>query len=44
MAQEIDMVIEGALITHQVAPDCDVCAIARRTAETLMEKYLAAAV
>jgi len=44
LAQEIDMVMEGALITHQVAPNCDVCAIARRTAETLLEKYLPAAV
>jgi len=44
LAQEIDMVIEGALITQQVAPDCDVCAIARRAAETLLEKYIPAAV
>lgn len=44
LAQEIDMVIEGALITQQVSPDCDVCSIARRTVETLLEKYLPAAV
>lgn len=44
LAQEIDMIIEGALITHQVAPDCDVCGIARRAAETLLERYLPAAV
>jgi len=44
LAQEIDMVIEGALITHQVAPDGDVCAVARRVAETLLEKYLPATV
>jgi AcrR family transcriptional regulator len=44
VAQEIDMIIEGALITQQVAPDCDVCAIARRVAETLLEKYIPAAV
>lgn len=43
LAQEIDMIIEGALITHQVAPDCDSCAIARRVAETLLENYLPAA-
>jgi len=43
LAQEIDMVIEGALITQQVSPDCDVCGIARRTVETLLEKYLPAA-
>jgi AcrR family transcriptional regulator len=44
LAQEIDMVIEGALITQQINPKCDVCAIARRAAETLLEKYLPAAV
>ncbi len=44
LAQEIDMIMEGALITHQVAPDSDVCAVARRVAETLLEKYLPAAV
>jgi len=44
LAHEIDMIIEGALITHQVAPESDVCAIARRAAETLLEKYLPAAV
>lgn len=44
LAEEVDMLIEGALITHQVAPDCDICAVARRAAETLMEKYLPAAV
>jgi hypothetical protein len=38
------MVMEGALISHQVAPDVDTCAIARRAAETLMEKHLPAAV
>jgi hypothetical protein len=41
-AQEVDMLIEGALIIRQVAPECDTCAIARRAAETLMEKYLPA--
>jgi AcrR family transcriptional regulator len=40
MAQEIDMILEGALITFQVSPECDVCGIARRAVETLMEKYL----
>jgi len=44
LAQEIDMIIEGALVTQQVAPETDVCTIARRTAETVMEKYLPAAV
>lgn len=44
LAQEIDMVIEGALITQQVAPERDVCAIARRAAETLMERHLPATV
>lgn len=44
LAQELDMIMEGALITHQVAPDCDVCAIARRVAETLLEKHLPATV
>lgn len=44
LAQEIDMIIEGALITHQVAPEIDICGIARRAAETLIEKYLPAAV
>jgi AcrR family transcriptional regulator len=44
LAQEIDMIIEGALVTRQVSPDCDVCAIARRAAETLMERHLPAAV
>ena len=40
LAQEIDMIIEGALITQQVSRDCDVCGIARSVAETLLEKYL----
>ncbi|MBD3676455.1 MAG: TetR/AcrR family transcriptional regulator [Planctomycetaceae bacterium] len=40
MAQEIDMIIEGALVTKQVSPESDVMAIARRAAETLIEKYL----
>lgn len=44
LAQEIDMIIEGALVTRQVSPDCDVCAIARRAAETLMQRHLPAAV
>jgi AcrR family transcriptional regulator len=44
LAQEIDVIIEGALVTRQVRPDCDVCAIARRAAETLMERHLPAAV
>jgi hypothetical protein len=44
LAQEIDLIIEGALITHQVSPDCDTCQIARRAAETLMERHLPATV
>ena len=44
LALEVDIIIEGALITHQVAPDLDSCSIARRAAETLMEKYLPAPV
>lgn len=44
LAEELDMIIEGALVTHQVAPECDVCAIARRAAETLLERHLPAAV
>lgn len=42
LAQEIDMIIEGALISHQLSLDCNVCVVARRVAETLLEKYLAA--
>jgi AcrR family transcriptional regulator len=42
LAQEIDMVIEGALIKQQVSPDCNVCGIARRVAESLLERHLAA--
>jgi AcrR family transcriptional regulator len=44
LAREVDMVIEGALITHQVDPECDACAVARSAAETLIEKYLPTAV
>ena len=44
MAQEIGMVMEGALITHQVAPDGNSCAVARRVAQTLIEKHLPAVV
>ena len=44
LAEEIDMIIEGALTTRQVSPDCDVCAVARRVAETILEKYLPATV
>ena len=44
LAQELDMIIEGALITHQVAPESNVCSTARRLAETIMEKYLPAVV
>lgn len=44
LAEEIDMLIEGALITRQVSPDCDVCFVARRAAETILEKYLPATV
>ena len=44
LAQEIDMIIEGALITHQVAPDCKVWVIARRATETLLERHLPATV
>ena len=40
MAQELDMIIEGALVTKQVSPENDVMAVARRAAETLIEKYL----
>lgn len=40
VAQEIDMIIEGALITRQVSPDCKVCAVARRVAEMLLDKYI----
>jgi hypothetical protein len=42
LAQEVDLIVEGALITHQVSPECDACAVARRAAETLMEKHLTA--
>ncbi len=44
LAQEVDMLLEGALITHQVDPTCDVCAIARRAAGTLLDKHLPATV
>lgn len=44
LAEEIDMLIEGALITRQVSLDCDVCGIARRAAETILERYLPATV
>lgn len=44
LAEEIAMVIEGALTTRQVAPDCDPCGIARRITETLMDKSLPAVV
>jgi len=44
LAQEVDMVIEGALVTHQVASETNVCAIARRATETLLEKHLPAPV
>ena len=40
LAQEIDMIIEGALITHQVAPECDVFAIAYRVAQAVLDKHL----
>lgn len=40
LAEEIDMILEGALITHQVAPERDVCAVARRVATTLLERHL----
>jgi AcrR family transcriptional regulator len=40
LAQEVDMVIEGLLITHQFDPAGNACAIARHAAERLMEKYL----
>jgi hypothetical protein len=42
LAQVIDMFIEGALIIPQNSPDSDVCTVASRVAETLLEKYLAA--
>lgn len=44
LAEEVDMIIEGALITQQVAPNTDACTVARRAAETLMERYLPATV
>ena len=44
LAHELDMIMEGALISHQVAPERDVCTTARRLAETVMEKYLPATV
>jgi AcrR family transcriptional regulator len=44
LAQEVDMIIEGALVTQQLAPETDICTIARSAAETLMEKYLPAPV
>jgi AcrR family transcriptional regulator len=44
LALQVDMVMEGALIMHQVAPDCDTCSVARSVAVTLLEKYLPAAV
>lgn len=42
LAQEVDMIIEGALITQQLSPTSDVCGIARRAAVTLLEKHLPA--
>ncbi|HVX62793.1 MAG TPA: TetR/AcrR family transcriptional regulator [Pirellulales bacterium] len=42
LAQQVDLIIEGVLITRQLAPAYDACAAARRAAETLMEKYLPA--
>lgn len=44
LAEEVAMLIEGALITRQVAPESDVCAVARRAAEALLEKYLPAGI
>lgn len=44
LAQEIDMLIEGALITQQVSPESEVCAVARRATETLLERHLPAPV
>lgn len=43
-AQELDMIIEGALVTKQVSPDVDVCAVSRRMAATVIENHLPAAV
>lgn len=40
LAAEIDIIIEGALITHQIAPESNVCETARSVARTLIEKYL----
>jgi len=40
LGQQIDMIMEGALITHQVAPDCDVCSTAKQLAEVILEKFL----
>lgn len=40
MAQEIDMILEGALVTKQVSPECDIMTVARSAATTLIEKYL----
>jgi hypothetical protein len=42
LAKELALIMEGALITHQVDPDCDVCIIARPIAETLLDKHLPA--
>jgi len=44
MAEEMDMILEGALVTKQVSPQSDVMGIARRAARMLMEKYLPATV
>ena len=43
-AQELDMIIEGALVTKQVSPDCDVCAVSRRMAEAVIDRHLPAGV
>lgn len=43
-AQELDMILEGAMVTKQVSPEIDVCDISRRMAATVIEKYLPAQV
>jgi hypothetical protein len=44
LVQEIDLIVEGTLVTQRLAPETDICTVARRAAETLMEKYLRTAV
>lgn len=44
MAQEICILLEGTFVTQQVDPSCKAAFIARRAAETVLEKYLPATV